>query len=246
MKQEIISEASKLLTEVYEQYKDKGMLSVFLWGSITRDDFDPTTSDVDSIAIVDKTVDLETRMEIKQWLNDNFSIDMPFNFQFYGIEELNGGEQYTLLGQYQPAGYFLLRFNEWMFIAGKQYARSDFSATNYTPKDSIGHQLGQIESALKQVTGEAPSDPRRKGLQSSCEDVVKGVLFALYWNAVDDGYTGRLIYDEIPSVTSDGFKQLAVEMLGVRKASSYTPESVLALRGEIEELVDFLKAKLAE
>lgn len=236
-KQRYIREAGIILAEIYEDFRDKGMLSIYLWGSVTRDDWRADISDIDAIAIVDKTIDLDARKVINQRLKDRFPYDLKLGLQFYGVEELNAGGTYTLLAKYQPAGYLLLRFGDWIHVAGQRYQRSDFTAVDFTPAEARKHQLNQAIRALKIVSGELPIDQGRHGIGSMVEDVVKGTLGALYWEAVESGNTDEgLNYDTLPNIVSSKRAKLAERLVVIRQQKLHTPEAVLPLRAEIQEL----------
>ena len=235
-KKQYIAEASAILTRVYEDYKDKGIQSIYLWGSVTRDDWRSDVSDIDAIAIVNKSVNLDERPLINQRLKEEFTPDLKLGLQFFGIEELNGGEPYTLLSKFQPAGYLLMRFNDWTYVAGEKYQRPDFSVQDFTPAEARTHQLNQALRALKIVSGELPIDDGRHGLQSMVEDVVKGAIGALYWEAVEAGYTDGLNYDNLTDIVADDRKELAAKLINIRATNSYTPETILLLRAQIEAL----------
>ena len=225
-----------ILARVYQDYRDKGIRAIYLWGSVTRSDWRPDVSDIDAIAIVDKRIDLDERPFINRRLRDEFTPDLKLGLQFFGIEELNGGEAYTLLSKFQPASYLLLRFNDWVYVAGKRYTRADFAAKNFTPGEAYTHQLNQAIRALKIVSGELPIDDGRHGLQSMLEDVVKGTIGALYWEAVENGHTGSLNYDHLADIVPDERKGLAATLIKIRAANSYMPETILPLRAQIEAL----------
>lgn len=237
VKDAYISEAKLILTQLYNQYKDQGIVSFYLWGSITRDDWDPKISDIDTLAIVHNALDTEIASTLKQQAKDAFSRDIKFGIQLYGIEELNGQETYTTLSEYQPAGHLLLRFNDWIHVAGKDFERSDFAAQSFTPEEAQAHQIAQSLHALKIVSGELPVDSRRSsGMQSMVEDVVKGAIGALYWEAYSEGHTQNLNYDKLHEIVRDERKELATKLVAIRKANSYAPESIMSLRSEIEKL----------
>ena len=234
--EQIISEASELLREVYDKYKNEGMNSIYLWGSITRDDFDPQISDVDSLAIIDTKMDLAVRLQILQWLKNEFSRPMKFGLQFYGIEELNGAKTYTLLADLQPPGYLLLRFNDWIYVAGTKYRRDSFKVVNMTPLQAKNHQLAQVKSALSVMAGDVPLDSRRAKEESMHEDVVKGAIGALYWQSVMDGNRAGLNYDQLESVVKDEYKELAHALLEIRASGNYSLEEIKELQPQLEEL----------
>lgn len=245
-KEKIVSEVRALLQETFEQYKDRGMQAIYLWGSVTRDDFNPQISDIDAMAIIDRNMDLDQRPLIKTRLNQQFSQNMKLGLQFYGIEELNGGDSYTVLSRYQPAGYLLLRFEEWQHIAGQQFDRKDFAVENFTPQEAYRHQLQQSKRALEIVAGERPIDNDRNGLESMCEDVVKGAIGALYWDAVNRGYEGGLNYDSLRTIVNEHFETLAERLVDIRERNAYSPEEVLALKPDINALPSGLTDNLRE
>ena len=70
IKQKKIKKIESTLKEIYKRYKNKGALSIYLWGSILTGDYNPKSSDIDSIAIVDKNAKLKDNEEI----NYNYSI----------------------------------------------------------------------------------------------------------------------------------------------------------------------------
>jgi predicted nucleotidyltransferase len=51
-RQQIIGEAKRHLENLYTEYKNDGILALYIWGSVTRSDFDPETSDIDVICMV--------------------------------------------------------------------------------------------------------------------------------------------------------------------------------------------------
>lgn len=236
-KKEIKEEASNLLRSIYEAFKDDGMLAIYFWGSITREDFDPTISDVDSIAIIDKTMNLEKRKEIRTWLEAHFSRRMKFGLQFYGIEELNEETPYTLLATIQPPGYLLLRFNDWIHVAGKQFTRKDFKAQDMTPEEAMQHQLAQVARNIAIFQGSEPEDPRRNGKSSVYEDIIKGSLGGLYWHTVMRGNKQSLNYNTLATLLEKPLDELGLQLVDLRAKSDLNDD-------DIEELVPGIQAML--
>lgn len=67
-KSELLEEARKTLEQLLSDYKEKGLLSIYLWGSVTTPDFNSKTSDIDAIGILsDKANHLEL-LKIREWL----------------------------------------------------------------------------------------------------------------------------------------------------------------------------------
>ncbi len=241
IKSQHIAESSKILTRIYGEYRDKGISSIYLWGSITREDWNPEISDIDTLIIVNKTFDQTIAATLKARVKEELPYSIKFGIQIYDIEELNGGTPYTTLAKYQPPGYLLLRFNDWQHVAGNKYSRSNFSPKNFTPQEARAHQLTQAIQAYKIVSGELPIDPTRSsGMQSMVEDVVKGTIGALYWEAVENGHTSQLNYPDLPNIVGASRKRLATKLIGIRQINAYTSEAVLPLRNEIENLLSEL------
>lgn len=236
-KDKIIKEAMALLKAVYEQYKDNGMLAIYFWGSITRDDFDPEVSDIDSIAIIDKRMDLNKRKEIRSWLESQLAHERKFGLQFYGLEELNGAEPYTLLGGIQPPGYILLLFRTWIHVAGKRYDRSDFKSQDMSPQEAINHQLAQVRLNIGIFEGRSPQDPRRNGIKSVYEDILKGSLGALYWHSVLSGNSEVLNYRNLPNKLEGELHELAMHLLALRAKKEINDEDIRHLLPEIKKLL---------
>lgn len=44
---------SSILKTVFDEYKDQGVKAIYMWGSIVADHYNPQSSDVDAVAIVD-------------------------------------------------------------------------------------------------------------------------------------------------------------------------------------------------
>lgn len=239
---DIKKEVKSILNQLYVDYEDQGILAIYLWGSITRQDFDPLISDIDSLAIIDKRMDPEERKQIKQWLASKFSRDLKFGLQFIGVEELNGAEPYTMLATYQTPAYLLLRFEEWEYVAGKDFSRDEFSVANMSPHDAMRHQLRQVKETLEMIEGTRQPDPKRMDEVSLCEDVVKGMFGALYWKTIADGAVWQINYDELVDKVTDEYVPLVVSLQTIRKDNNWSFGSIKSIQSQIDEAIKMLEA----
>lgn len=115
-----------ILKEVFNQYHSQGITAIYLWGSITTEDYDPLTSDVDSIAIVEDTTDLTLEDRIKATLT-NIHPEIRFGIRFLYKSELNGGSIKGFLASVIDPRALLLDLPHWELVSGTSYITSDFT-----------------------------------------------------------------------------------------------------------------------
>jgi predicted nucleotidyltransferase len=124
--------ARKLLQQIYTKYLSTGENGVYLYGSILRDDFDPETSDIDGIAIVDDNVPLELREKILSELTAAMPELKKIGFQLLYKSELNGGEPKGRIAKVISPKALLLEMPYWEHVAGKIFLPKDFPPTNFS------------------------------------------------------------------------------------------------------------------
>jgi predicted nucleotidyltransferase len=125
IKQKKIKQIESTLREIYRDYKNKGILSIYLWGSILTDDYNPKSSDIDSIAIMDKNAKLKDNEEINHFLKTHFP-NGDFKLNYLYLDELNGGKIKSSLAKVIYPKLLLLDFKNWKLIIGKKFSRKDF------------------------------------------------------------------------------------------------------------------------
>ncbi|MCX6750500.1 MAG: hypothetical protein NTZ83_03510 [Candidatus Pacearchaeota archaeon] len=115
-----------LLTKIYSDYKNKGLISVYLWGSVLTNDFNPKSSDIDSIAIVSNNAKEEDCKLINQYIKKRSAEFRDFKLNYLYLDELNGEKIKSKLASVIHPSLLLLDFKNWKYIAGKRYSRRDF------------------------------------------------------------------------------------------------------------------------
>ncbi|MEJ2267676.1 MAG: hypothetical protein P8X70_01220 [Nanoarchaeota archaeon] len=96
-----------------------------MWGSILTEDYNPKSSDIDSIAIVDKNAKIKDNEQINHVLKENFPNE-DFKLNYLYLDELNGGKIKSRLAKVICPKLLLLDFKNWKFVIGKKYSLENF------------------------------------------------------------------------------------------------------------------------
>jgi len=224
--------AIKALQKIYGTYSGKGLLAIYLWGSSTRDDFDPATSDIDVIGITDDSFDPSNRKLIKEQLETESPQIKEFGFQNVFLSELNGGPRRSVLMKLQAPGYLLKSFHEWQWVCGEHFERQDFSEPDFSVEQMIDHNLSEADRALSSL-----DDPGRKP-NANRIDLVKALLMLIYWRSVKGGNKKRLDLTNLPEVALDSDRTAAATLLDMRKNKTFSGD---AFAHQLPELIRYLE-----
>ncbi len=133
-----------VLKKVYSNYKDKGILSIYLWGTVLTEDFNQNTSDIDSIAIVGNNATQKDNKEINNFLTNRFpKIDFKLNYLY--LDELNRGKIKSRLAKVIAPNLLLLDFKNWELIIGKKYSRKSFKLKEINFDEAVQLNLRAIK-----------------------------------------------------------------------------------------------------
>lgn len=116
----------KALNELYEKYKNQGILAMYMWGSILTDDFNPETSDQDTIAIVDDQFPLELEKQMMDEIRAIYNELSQFYIRVLYVGELNGEFTKAPLATVIYPPLLLLEMPKWMHVAGENFSNQDF------------------------------------------------------------------------------------------------------------------------
>ncbi len=147
-KQEIITRASKILKQVLQDYKDQGLISIYLWGSIITPDFKPETSDIDAVGILSDSANFEQLDKIREWLPiaDPELVRLQINF-FY-LSELKGtGQVRSRLGRLHHQEQAVFDFPFWHYVCGEEFQASDFPSV--IPQEILKHQIELVKARTR-------------------------------------------------------------------------------------------------
>ena len=112
--------AVEILKEIQE--KNPYLQAIYLWGSIITDDYDPETSDIDSIAIVDEDTDPDLKDKLKIELERALP-HLKINFLYPST--LNGEAPKTIT-RFVAAESLLYDMPNWQHVAGRIFKKEDF------------------------------------------------------------------------------------------------------------------------
>lgn len=126
-KEQIFDQAQAEFHKIYEKYKDKGVLGIYLWWSIASDDFNPGESDIDSVAIVENGTDLSYEGEIKDYLSKESTLKLNEpSLRFITFDELNGKAETGYLTKFIRPEVIVLDMPYWLHMAGQQFSNTEF------------------------------------------------------------------------------------------------------------------------
>lgn len=168
--------AEKTLVAAFDKFSSKGVLSLYLWGSILRDDWDPEISDVDALALLDDSATPDIQDELKAYVKEHAPEIRDFGVQVLYKSELDGAAPRTFMARVMPrsVNHMLLMFPDFKHVAGARFERSDFSEEDMSISEEVN---GAIQSAKEKL--EKLDDPSR----NIRKDLVKNILWLAYFRA---------------------------------------------------------------
>lgn len=142
---EMLEQAKIAVSDLYEKYKDRGILTIYIWGSILTDDFNPATSDIDTIAIVDDIFPIELEAEMMSYIRNKYPKLKEFFIRLLYRSELNGGEVKAPLASVIYPPLLLLEMPRWLYIIGDKFTNRDFKIQPPTFREAINIRLSRIK-----------------------------------------------------------------------------------------------------
>jgi hypothetical protein len=125
-KDSLIVSVSESLKEIYDEYSSCGMLAIYIWGSILTPDFNPESSDIDTIAIVDNGIDSSSEEKIQKQLASKHPEIKKLGFRLLYKSEFNTGISKGALGSIGNPALLLLDFPTWRWVCGTEFTQKDF------------------------------------------------------------------------------------------------------------------------
>ena len=189
--QQIIDEAKRHLEDLYAQHKNDGILALYIWGSVTRSDFDPKTSDIDAICIVSNGFDRENNERFREELTRN-APGREWGFQIIYLDELHGGPIQSRLAQAMSPQSILPSFSSWVYVCGNPYGRTDFKVKDATIAERMKLNISEIRTRLANIANDSPERKvrDRKGIVKACllliynRQLLRSAYFDLDYNVL--------------------------------------------------------------
>lgn len=228
----MIQEVTPSLKNLFEKYRHEGMLSIYLWGSVTTNDFNPATSDVDSIAIVDDDFREKLERIIQAELQNTHPAIKKFGFRVLYKKELElGKQQKSVLASYISPRFFIFDIPNWVHIVGKKYVTADFTDNPPTIDEMLKLRVDEIKN-------------RNWEDASKIEDQKEEFYIKCLWRIVhlqqlQRGVSGPFAYSGVVINANNSEKHI-VDVLGKIKASHYNREiytqNIKILNSFVEEI----------
>jgi hypothetical protein len=131
------------LKEAFDEYKDQGIVSLYLYGSILTKDYIDGESDIDSIGFATENMSLALENEIKNKLCEKSGFD-EFGFRLLYKSELDTGNIKGNLASFIHPQLLLIDFPHWKHVAGKVFSRSDFLLSDIDTAGAIKISLDRL------------------------------------------------------------------------------------------------------
>ncbi len=230
----MIQEVTPSLKNLFEKYRYEGMLSIYLWGSVTTNDFNPTTSDVDSIAIVNDDFDEKLERIIQAELQNSHPAIKKFGFRVLYKKELELGKQLkSVLASYISPRFFIFDIPNWVHIVGKKYVTADFTDNPPTIDEMLKSRVDEIKN-------------RNWEDASKIEDLKEEFYIKCLWRIVhlkqlQRGVNSPFSYSTVTLNTDDGEKKI-VEILNKIKASGYSRDIFIKYTSPLNSFVEEVKS----
>lgn len=229
-RQQIINEAKKHLENLYARHKNDGILGMYIWGSITRSDFDPATSDIDVVCIVDNELDKAGNEKLREELTAN-APGREWGFQIIYLDELNGGPIRSRLAQAMSPQSILPTFPSWVYVCGNQYDRADFKVKDATIPERMKLNIHEIRTRLSNIASDSPERKvrDRKG-------IVKACLLLIYNRQLLRSVYFGLDYTILPQNADEEERPILNDLLKIRQEKLYGDD---AFQPFVQKIMDF-------
>jgi predicted nucleotidyltransferase len=236
--QEVISQAKTQLIEVIKRYESQGILAVYLWGSITRPDFDPITSDIDVVCIVKDTFPLPVNEEIREALHQA-TPEREWGFQIIYQSELQGAPKRSKLAIALDPANILTSFPVWIHVYGHSYRRSDFTLPDATLRERILIHTADIRRRMANIDEEIPG---KTGHNRS--GVVKACLHLVYFRQQLRLGEFGLDYNKLLDNADETERALLQPLLHIKNNKLYDKANFVACTPAIEEFLQRIASEL--
>jgi len=216
------------LVGCFDAFQAEGIFSIYLSGSITGPDFNPETSDIDSIAIVDDNVPQKLENILQEYLKNEVPHIHKFKIRILYISELISLERKSVLTSFISPQILLLDFPYWKHVCGQNYSSSDFASVTYL--DGMKTMQEAIETWHWQFVENVTTDKIVYYLK---------MIARIIW--MYDGMKGNIYpfsYTELVH-RKNGFESLASIILNLKK-NNWSEEQFIPHTQEFQEFVDEL------
>lgn len=202
------------LKEVFDEYEDGGLLSLYLYGSILTKDYIEGESDIDSIGLAAEDMPLALENEIKNKLCEKSGFD-KFGFRLLYKSELDTGTIKGNLASFIDPQLLLLDFPHWKHVAGRVFSRSDFLLEDISAAEAVRIRLRHLEKIEDGSYKTAPGDKHILFLK-----VLARIMFHLQ---KERGHNEPFSYSSVLSHANEEERPVAEAILDCKKSKWSSP-----------------------
>lgn len=154
-KPQTIAKTTKILRKFYADNKNRGILAIYLWGSVLSRDFSVGRSDIDSIAFVEDKPSIEED-EAGKMLSQQLS---NLHIRFVYVNELKGGNIKGSLAKFIDRRLLILDLAHWKYVTGSKSVLKNLKLESVTMDEAARLALNQI---YRRNLMEIKSDPSKE------------------------------------------------------------------------------------
>lgn len=167
MKEEILTEATATLKRLLNDYKNQGLVAIYLWGSIITPDFNPATSDIDAVGFLTDKADFAKLDRIREWLPKANPKLLRLQINFFYISELTGEKPVrSRLARLSSPEQAVFDFPNWQYVCGERIGEDIFPIVS--PKQFLKDQIKVVKEREKWARNpKTPND-----IQYYCKSLV--------------------------------------------------------------------------
>jgi len=120
-RESVHQEAIKTLKELFKDYGAQGLVSIYFWGSIIGPDFNPISSDIDSVGLLSDEADFEQLDKIRDWLPKANPKLTRLQINFFFITELSREKPIrSRLARLATPEQAVFDFPHWEYVCGRR------------------------------------------------------------------------------------------------------------------------------
>gem|GEM_PF-1020986 len=232
-KGEVEALAKDVLEKIFRNNERKGLMAVYLWGSIITPEFDPENSDVDAVGILSDEAIFAEFNEMRNWLPSIEPGLKRLQINFFYLSELIGGPVRSNLARLASPEQAVFDFPYWKHVCGKKIASSDLPKV--TAKQALKDQVGLTKMRMGWVKDGAYGD---MGLEYFC----KSLVWLCYNIHKLSSPPERFSWKSLDSETTDETKGM-VEVLLDLKSKHWAKETIREQLPWLERTAKTLIAK---
>ncbi|HEV7702206.1 MAG TPA: hypothetical protein VGO63_02055 [Candidatus Paceibacterota bacterium] len=203
------STPEQALTEIFDEYKDLGLVSMYLYGSILSQDYIEGESDIDSIGFATEDMPLAFENEIKNKLCKKTGFG-EFGFRLLYKSELDTGAVKGNLASFIHPHLLLIDFPHWKHVAGKVFQRSDFSLSDINAAEAVIIGLNRL---VKIEDGSYKTSPENKHIL-----FLKVLARNIFYLQRERGCDEPFSYSTVLSYANEEEKPVAEAILDCKKS----------------------------